>query len=660
MAHYPAIVSNENVYDVSTTKITTISGLDSKYKTGMTYIQRIISGTRYCFGWQLVYEDAEQNVKALGGSSNPFKLYFVDGNTEAFKTYTGITDGKSWFASGNSQTDKAIMVVFNGWNYTVPFGYEGSNGSKPNNGILGVEVPNFAGSYAYVNFSHAVTKRPGEVFFSLPTVTVFANMDKDFVDSAAWLVETRSRAPSTGNIYDWSEIWKHGVNGGQGSYNPPGIDYHLIKPNLDYEQYAMGIAYEELFIPTYLATNVKSIIIDNENNSFTVRVKPFQLYDNGKLICGDFRSQYIRNYSTNSLTSATLELACYVTTAKDGTGSYDKCVYYSDTPQVLGYSDTFEYTFKLEDLEDAMPTENDLYTLGKVRDTVRVHLTGSATDFMNSTFANELEDHGSPLYPIDVSGDIKIYVRPNSPKFYHTLSHLPARLWLTEKDKPTTKYNNVNFMWLAHTAKNTSAPIAGYCVELCEVTEDGYRVIDDAAAYVTAYGNGSAVEITHKNDPIVNVTQDNADGKSGIIIPGGACPIWQAGYHDNTYYPLTLDDFSTATTPDTLNGVTVYLSKFAKYKSSWLKPGATICIHVSAYTEDKDGTRYYSFFDVDPYMEGRNGPPITIQKSNAAVGVYTSDGWVEGEVLVRIDDEWTEAEGVLIKTSDSWVEADSI
>ena len=624
------------------------------YRTGMSYIQHSTSTIdkhghttvyNHCFGWQLVYSTIRGAIDFCNKMS--FSLRFVDGGTAAFAEATGVTDSYSWFSETNkfysSGGSKVIGAVTNCHLANT------SDTSK-----MTIHFPgNFSGGSCVIPICQ-VDKNIEELCFRLPPITVIAGMPPS--STAAGIIRN-IKDPSDG-IHD-HYIWKRGVNNDT-LHNA--LNYQAAYAYVDQEfyHYAAGLK-ASLLEPKPLEPT--DVIIDNGDNSFTVKFNKDSFYNSGT-VTGDCRK--LETIPINDALQFKAELEFATPQNPDGSGSFLSI--YTEEITLTDEESTYEKTFELKDFDGALPTEDELYNWSTVKSYLSVSISGQVVDRYGGS------SNTSQTYPVDLGNGIKIYVRPNSPRFYHGIAGLPRDLYMLAKNKPATRYNNITFMWLANTTKNDTAPIAGYCIELCKVTADGYEIIKDAVGYITDYdGTAGVACITHKDayttvSPDRIYTQDSEDGKSGIIIPFSRIrPDYNLGYAYDPYEPDQIESYNfnemlaICTAQNySLNGIFIELDKFAKHHSEWLTVGTELRIHVSAYVEDRSGKRYYSFWDKDPYQEGNNSQSVTIQKSDAAVMVYTGNGWIEGEVLVKVDDEWLEAEGVLIKTADGWVEADSI
>jgi hypothetical protein len=167
-----------------------------------------------------------------------------------------------------------------------------------------------------------------------------------------------------------------------------------------------------------------------------------------------------------------------------------------------------------------------------------------------------------------------------------------------KKTRPTVK-ENWKFEWESADPANNESPIKGYRIRL--------------------YKNGIKKYIKHSS------------GKDlSVLVPNSSDP-------NNIQYDRE----------GTENSITIYPDK------QEFKPGDVIKLSVSAYTRYGDNNDGAQVFKTSEQFSAE----YTVRNAGI-VRLKTDEGWKEGQVYVKLDHGWVEAETVYVKTDDGWEESE--
>ena len=235
----------------------------------------------------------------------------------------------------------------------------------------------------------------------------------------------------------------------------------------------------------------------------------------------------------------------------------------------------------------------------------------------------------SYLYTSTTTLNVKNYVAPSTPSNIR-LDYSKNRLTIKE---------NWLLKWTASSRANDSSYITGYRIFIYKDSKT----------------------IRFKNSSGINLTKESTPGNKEYCYDFEPASIITEYYvaeanEKNNIIPsneLYLYDVNSNNRIDAGDSVFVisnnaYIPVFINTSENSFAPGDEIQIRIQAYTRDGNNTQVFSS---DAWSK-----TYTV-KSAGVMRVKTSNGWKEGQVWIKIDGEWEEADVIKVKTSNGWKES---
>lgn len=238
-------------------------------------------------------------------------------------------------------------------------------------------------------------------------------------------------------------------------------------------------------------------------------------------------------------------------------------------------------------------------------------------------------DNNSYLYTSTATLNVKNYVAPSAPSDIR-LDYSKNRLTIKE---------NWLLKWTASNRANDNSYITGYRIRIYK-NNSTFQLKNSGGIELTKELTPGYKEYYYDFEPASIIAKycvaDNDDKDS--IIPSNELYLYDANKNNRI-------DSGDSVLVMTNNA---YIPVFINTTVNSFAPGDIIQIHISAYTRNGNNAQIFS----------SNAWSETYTVKNAGVmRVKTSDGWKEGQVCVKVDGNWKEADIIKIKTPDGWEES---